>query len=114
MDTITNQTTGIELTPHVISVNQVIDINQIQDFDLRGIPHIQNIGIEHYTLTVEFVSEIAQRSLILSAFRRADLIRIVNDDDVYLGYMSSLKFDERQKTLTHQRGTMTLLEEVPS
>lgn len=113
-DTMKNLSTGVELTPYILSMDREVNANQVKNFDLNGVPHIQNIGMENYTITVEFIFERSKESLFMSAFRNADPVYVSNDSETHIGYITSIRLDGKQKTATHQKATITMMEEVAS
>lgn len=110
-DTIFNQTTGIELTPHVAKTVRTPSLQQVVNVAMNGLPHIQNIGVVSYQLQVEFVIHQDMDLALLNAWQNGNLIKVVDDGVTRYGYITGLKLSEDYAEGYHA-GTIKLHEEV--
>lgn len=93
-DTIHNEITGVEITPHVAKTIRTPSLTQVVNTSLNGLTYVQNIGKIIYQLQVDFVIHKDNDSILLSAWHSGDLIKVVDDGNTYYGYIIALQLSE--------------------
>lgn len=110
-DTLYNETEKVEITPHIAKTVRTPSLAQVVNTALNGLAHIQNIGIITYQTEVEFVIHQDNDSLLLSAWRKGNLIKVVDGSVTRYGYIIRLELGEDYAEGYHT-GTILLQEEV--
>lgn len=110
-DTLYNQSKNIEITKDIIRTLRASSLQQVLNTGLNGLVHIQNIGVVNFQVQVEFIIHKKNDNLIYNAYRDADLMKIVDDDNEYIGYIISVSLDNKYAQGYH-KGTIILQEEV--
>ena len=110
-DTLYNQSKSIEITKDIIETLRTPSLQQVLNVGLNGLVHIQNIGIVNYQIQVDFIIHKQNDKLIYDAYRDADLIKVIDDNNEYIGYIISVNLDNKHAQGYH-KGTIILQEEV--
>ena len=110
-DTITNQSTGTEITKNVIRTSRSSSLAQAVNVALNGIVHVQNFGKVKFRVQVEFVIHESNDNLLYEAWRNADLIKVIDDGRIYSGYITSVALSTDFAQGYHE-GVIVLQEEV--
>ena len=110
-DTIHNVTEDYEITPHVIRTTRTRSLSQVVNTTLRGFTHVQNIGVVTYQLTVEFVLYHDRDVALETAWMCGDLIKVVDDQKIYYGYITKLSLSDEYVDGYH-KGTLVIQEEA--
>lgn len=90
-DTIRNETQNVEITPYVAKTTRTPSLTQVVNVSLSGLAHIQNIGSVSYQIEVEFIIHKDNDSILFDAWHKGDLIKVVDDDNTYYGYIIGLQ-----------------------
>lgn len=110
-DTLYNQSKDVEITKDIIETLRTPSLQQILNVGLNGLVYIQNIGDVSYQTQVEFIVHKQNDEIIYDAYRDADLIKIIDDDNEYFGYIIAVNLDNKYAQGYH-KGTIILQEEV--
>lgn len=110
-DTIFNQTTGVELTPFVSKTVRTPSLTQVVNTSISGLPHIQNVGVVSYQLTVEFIIHMDNDLALMNAWQNGDLIKVVDDGVTRYGYITGVSLGEDYAEGYHE-GMIRIHEEV--
>lgn len=110
-DTLYNQSKNIEITKDIIETLRTPSLQQVLNVGLNGLVHIQNIGIVNYQIQVDFIIHKQNDKLIYDAYRDADLIKVIDDNNEYIGYITAVNLDNKYAQGYH-KGTIILQEEV--
>ena len=110
-DTLYNQSKSIEITKDIIETLRTPSLQQVLNVGLNGLVHIQNIGIVNYQIQVDFIIHKKNDKLIYDAYRDADLIKVIDDNNEYIGYITAVNLDNKYAQGYH-KGTIILQEEA--
>lgn len=110
-DTIWNEPLGVEITPYVKDVSRTPSLAQVVNTSLSGLAYIQNVGKVTYQLTVDIVLSSAQDSVLMTAWVDGDLVKVINDDTVYYGYIIGVSTGDDYADGFHE-ATILLQEEI--
>lgn len=110
-DTLYNETEKVEITPYVAKTVRTPFLAQVINTALNGLAHIQNIGVVTYQTEVSFVIHRDRDSLLMSAWQRGNLIKVVDDSITRYGYIIRLELGEDYAEGYHT-GVILLQEEV--
>ena len=109
-DTIYNEMLGIEITPHVVKTYRTPSLPQVVNTSLSGLAYIQTVGVLTYQVQVDFVIHESSDKLLLDSWTHVDLMKIVDDDKVYQGYIIDLALDHEYANGYHS-GSILIQEE---
>lgn len=92
-DTLLNTITGEEITSFIMSTSRVPHMTQVSNIALNGLVHIQNIGAISFQIGVEFIIHKSKEAALLNSYRDGHLMRVVDDDNDYRGYIIAVQLD---------------------
>lgn len=110
-DTLYNQTKGIEITKDIDKTLRSPSLQQVLNVGLNGLVHVQNIGIVNYQTQVNFIIHEDNDKLLYDAYRDADLIKVVDDNKTYYGYIIAVNVDSEYAQGYH-KAAIVIQEEV--
>lgn len=110
-DTLFNQTSGVEITKDIVRTSRATSLNQVLNVGLNGLIHIQNIGKASHQITVEFVIHENNDNLLYTAYENANMIKVVDDNREYYGYIISIELGNEYAEGYHT-GTIIIQQEV--
>lgn len=92
-DTIRNEITGVEITPFVARTIRTPSLTQVVNTSLNGLTYVQNIGKIIYQVEVQFIIHKNNDAILLDTWHKADMVKIVDDENTYYGYIIDLQLD---------------------
>lgn len=110
-DVLYNQSKNIEITKDINETFRASSLQQVLNVGLNGLVHIQNIGVVNYQVQVDFIIHKTNDKLLYDAYRDADLVKVVDGENEYIGYITSVNLDNKFAQGFH-RGSVILQEEV--
>ena len=110
-DTLYNQSKSIEITKDIIETLRTPSLQQVLNVGLNGLVYIQNIGSVTYQVQVDFVIHESNDIVLLNAWKDGNLIKVVDDNNEYIGYITAVNLDNKHAQGYH-KGTIILQEEV--
>ena len=110
-DTLYNQSKNIEITKDIIETLRTPSLQQVLNVGLNGLVYIQNIGAVTYQVQVDFVIHESNDIVLLNAWKDGNLIKVVDDNNEYIGYITAVNLDNKHAQGYH-KGTIILQEEV--
>ena len=111
LDTLYDETDKVEITPYINKTTRTRSLNQVVNTALSGIPHIQNIGMITYQTQVEFVLHESDDNVLLRAWQRGNLIKVVDNSVTRTGYIIDLVLSDEYAEGYHS-GVLLLQEEA--
>lgn len=111
-DTLWNIIKQKEITPDIIKITRIPNLTQVVNIGLNGLVHIQNIGSISYQITAEIAIHKSKEVDLFDAFMNGDLVKIVDDDNEYRGYIISVKPDDKGYIQGYHKMTIILQQEV--
>ena len=109
-DTIYNEITKVEITPHVMKTYRTPSLSQIVNTSLSGLTYVQTVGAVTYQTQVDFVIHKNNDSMLVEAWKNVDLMKIIDDNEIYYGYIIDLRFDNEYANDYHS-GSILIQEE---
>lgn len=110
MDTFYDETLGLEITPHIVKTVRAFDLPQVVNVSLNGLAYIQTTGSIAFQVQVNFVIHENNDNDLFNAWINGDLMKVVDDEKTYYGYIIDLKFDDDYAKGYHS-GTAVIQEE---
>lgn len=110
-DIILNEATSVEITSHIIKTYRTPSLNQVVNVSLSGLVYVQNIGSVMYQVQVDFVIHESNDIVLLNAWKDGNLIKVVDDDKIYYGYIIDLTLDQDFANGYHS-GSILIQEEI--
>lgn len=110
-DTMFNETSNLEITSHIAKTYRTPFLSQIVNVSLNGLAYIQNIGPVTYQVQVDFVIHESNDNLLLNAWENGDLIKVIDENKTYYGYIIDLVLGQDFAKGYHS-GSILLQEEM--
>lgn len=95
-DTLTDLIENKEITPYVYESLRTPTVSQVVNVALNGIAYVQCMGEMTFTVEAKILMHVNNEVDLYGAYKNAHLVRLVDDDNIYEGYITSIKLSNKK------------------